>query len=1292
MAESKSVTVIPLNGSNYPTWKIQCRMALTKDGLWNIVKGTETAPAPDADGSAKFAVRKDRALATLVLTIEPSLLYLVGDPQDPAEVWKKLADQFEKRTWANKLSLRRRLHSLRLQDGDSVQEHIKALTEIFDSLSIVGDAVPEEDRVVHLLASLPDSYDVLVTALEAHETVPKMEVVTERLLHTERKFKERAESGAGQEEALNASLRGKKKWLRCHHCGKRGHLKRNCRKLEAEKEQKSSQQQHAANKSATKGDNDSSSSESEGAGVVIHALSASESEQRDAWIIDSGATCHMCHNKELFIKLETLKQPLEVILGDGRARSATAKGNVVLNMLLPNGKTTRCELQEVLYVPKLSLNLLSISKATQKGKVAKFTKTACYVLDRQHTLLAQAIKRGQLYYLRYQPLHEEANSSIDSNCSNEDIWHRRFGHLGVRYLQKLAKDSLVKGFKFDVSKELSFCQDCTEGKQCRNKFPISNGGRADEPLDLVHSDLCGKMSTPSLSGSGYFLTFIDDNTHYVWVYVLKTKDQVFERFLEWKAMVERSTGRKLKCLRTDNGGEYTSREFESYLRVEGIRHERSVPKNPEQNGVAERMNRTLMEAVRSMLSGAGLPQRFWAEALATAAYLRNRSPTKALEKKTPYEAWTGEKPVVDHLRAFGCQAFAHIPKDERKKLDAKSRRCILLGYGNETKGYRLYDQQKGKMFLSRDVEFNERKCGFEKEQSESNSLEPVEVGTSGDDENPTNDSHDTTPSPEVLPLLRRSEREKRAPVYYGMSSRVTTIEPLTVNEALSSPDKEKWLGAMKNEMESLSTSEVWDLVELPKGRNAVGCKWVFKTKVNEDGSLNRFKARLVAQGFSQKHGLDYDQTFSPVVRPESVRTLLALATQKHLKLHQMDVTTAFLNGELHEEIYMKQPEGFVTEGREKLVCKLKRSLYGLKQSPRCWNQTLDSELKKMGFVQSTGDPCVYTTFNDGLLILAVYVDDIILAGESEKAIERVKALLARRFKLKDMGELSFFLGVSVKQTPTNNKIWIGQPSYTQNILQKFEMQNAKPTKTPVDVSLKLIKATEECDTIDSDLYQSAVGSLLYLSSWSRPDITFAVSNVARFCARPTQQHWIAVKRIMRYLQGTKAYGLLYSSDTESCFGYSDADWAGDVNDRKSTSGYLFKLGGAAITWRSKKQTCVALSTAEAEYAALTSAAQEATWLRQLSKDLLDESSKPTIIYEDNQSAISIANNPQFHGRMKHIEIKYHFIREKILTDTIQLIYCPTTDMVADMLTKGLSHDKFSKLRDLAGITDISVCK
>ena len=378
-----------------------------------------------------------------------------------------------------------------------------------------------------------------------------------------------------------------------------------------------------------------------------------------------------------------------------------------------------------------------------------------------------------------------------------------------------------------------------------------------------------------------------------------------------------------------------------------------------------------------MLLDANLSKYYWAEAVSTAVYLKNRSPTKAVQGMTPFEAWHGKKPSVDHLRVFGCDAYAHIPKEERRKSDKKARKCVLLGYRAETKGYRLYDVKDRKIVYSRDVQFNENSKYLEQDPHNSNDYK-LTVNFPSNSVTPTDDDCEDQPPNHAEPPQppRRSTRPRKEPDYYAKQQNHLRETPATFGDANVSRDKAKWRAAMDTEMKSLEQNDVWNLVKLPPGRKAVGSKWVFKKKTGADGSVQRYKARLVAQGYSQTFGTDYDETFCPVVRQESLRCLIALSVQNGLKLHQVDVATAFLNGTLEEEVYMRQPEGFEVNGKEHLVCKLKKSIYGLKQSPRCWNTALDTELKKMGFAQSPNDPCIYYKNMEGeMLFLGVYVDD-----------------------------------------------------------------------------------------------------------------------------------------------------------------------------------------------------------------------------------------------------------------------------------------------------------------------------
>ena len=515
-----------------------------------------------------------------------------------------------------------------------------------------------------------------------------------------------------------------------------------------------------------------------------------------------------------------------------------------------------------------------------------------------------------------------------------------------------------------------------------------------------------------------------------------------------------------------------------------------------------------------------------------------------------------------------------------------------------------------------------------------------------------------------------------------------TEEPNTLEEALASQHSREWKEAADSEYQSLIDNDTWDLVELPANRTAIGCKWVFKAKTGSDGAVNRYKGRLVAKGYAQKYGVDYDETFSPVVRFSSIRALLAFAVQNDIIIHQMDVVTAFLNGSLEEEIFMEQPEGYVCPGGDHLVCKLKKSLYGLKQAPRCWNTTLTQFLESKDLERNAADPCVFVRMEgDNPIIVAVYVDDLIILAKALEIMNTVKQALAERFKMKDLGEIHYCLGITIVHDKERNSICMHQKQYVNSIVEKFGLASAKTVATPADGNVQLRKDDGVSKDVDATMYQSMVGSLLYAAIATRPDIAQAVGVVAKYCSKPNETHMTAVKRILRYLKGTADLGLRFvKSENGGLVGYSDADWAGDVDNRHSTTGVLFLMSGGPVSWLSKKQQIVALSTSEAEYVALSMATQEAVWLRQFLSDLaVSEIGVPTVIMEDNQGTIAIARNPVRHARTKHIDIKYHYVREAVQNHAITLQYCPTEVMLADLFTKPLGKGRFEALRSAMGL-------
>ena len=416
----------------------------------------------------------------------------------------------------------------------------------------------------------------------------------------------------------------------------------------------------------------------------------------------------------------------------------------------------------------------------------------------------------------------------------------------------------------------------------------------------------------------------------------------------------------------------------------------------------------------------------------------------------------------------------------------------------------------------------------------------------------------------------------------------------------------------------------------------------------------------------------------------SYKAIFALAAALDWELEQMDVKTAFLYGNVEETIYVTQPTGFAASGPRK-VCKLKKALYGLKQSPRVWYNTLAAYLKELGFEPIAAD---FSVFTNGTTIIAIYVDDILLAGPNKQEIQGIKTKLAEHFEMTDLGGCAYYLGMTVTRDRANRILRLGQAGYVQKFITEHGMWESKGTPTPMGTE-KYQAAEEDFQATEASrtAYQSAVGSLMYAMLGTRPDIAYAVSVVSRYGSNLNKSHWKAVKRVFRYLRDTVNYQLVFRGDLKPLTGYTDADWAGDQDTRRSTSGYVFDVGSAAISWSSKRQPTVALSTCEAEYIGQTQATKEAVWLRGLLNQLnpSDQATKTVVIYCDNQGAMALAKNPQFHARTKHIDIQHHYVREQVTAGNVALEYVPTERQVADGLTKALCKDKFDRFRDLIGL-------
>jgi hypothetical protein len=533
---------------------------------------------------------------------------------------------------------------------------------------------------------------------------------------------------------------------------------------------------------------------------------------------------------------------------------------------------------------------------------------------------------------------------------------------------------------------------------------------------------------------------------------------------------------------------------------------------------------------------------------------------------------------------------------------------------------------------------------------------------------------------------RAVANDRKLVVNGGQVMAATEGVPRTYAEATTSTDQDEWKKAISSELESLTSSKMWKLVPRPTHQRPIGCRWVFALKRDEKGHIVRHKARLVAKGFSQRYGIDYEETYAPVAYLNSIRAKLAKCVAEGFEIEQCDVDTAFLYGKLEEEIYMELPEGLrellslaEAQGEDDVVCLLLQSLYGLKQASRVWNETIDNHLKTMGFKPADADPCVYTRGEgDDECIVCLYVDDMLIASRDKTVIASVKAGIAEKFQIKDLGRARFILGIEIDYDMERRTLSISQQAYSEAIIKKFGQENAKPSLTPLEPGVQLTKADEpqtdeDKATMKSKPFRSLIGSLMYLACGTRPDIAVAVAKLSRFLQNPGQAHWDAAIKVVRYLLKTKDVGITYDGMLGTqLVAYSDADWAGNRDDRRSVSGLVLMMCGAPVVWRSTFQKTVALSSTEAEYMALSDCVKECVWLRRLLKGMGSEQVDPTVIYEDNQGAMALAKNVGYQARTKHIDIRYHFIREKVASGEVELVYVESKNQLADYLTKGLS--------------------
>lgn len=1334
----KDFDIQKLKGNeNYHTWQFAMKNLLAYNGLSKCIETVDVEATTNAAATVRCAEtdasKRAKAKAIIILAIEQSIYVHINKCNDAVSVWTTLQKLYEDTGLSRKIGLLRSLIQCRLEDCNDMQDFIDKIMSAANKLTGIGFGISDEWLGAILLAGLTEKYEPMIMSIESNNQEISADAIISKLMDM-KQSNSNGEAFIGKGKFNKNKRKGKKnnvanKKRECFICGSEQHLANACpqkktdNKSDKQKVKTNTESAFIAIESACVS-NETGKNEYEPKvkldtenATMVGLLSICK---RDEWYVDSGASNHMSPFHDI---LSGIKKPTisAISTADNAQLKVECMGRSRLK--LDNESVT---VNDILHIPKLSANLLSVYKMVCHGNTIIFDSDGCKIYNGNMKLL-QTIKAVNGVYKLHAPT-EEICMLANKSESNAMLWHRRFGHLNYGTLCKLNDAVIGLCIKHD-DKQIKQCKVCDLGKQQRKPFPSSET-RTKNILELVHTDLCGPMENKSLGGARYMLTFTDDYSRKTFLFFLTEKSQVFKKLVEFRKSVEKETECTIKCLRSDNGMEYMSKQLDEYCKENGIKHQLTCVYTPEQNGVAERANRTIIEKARCMIFDSNLPKSFWAEACHTAAHVMNCTPRIRLQQKTPIEMWCGEKPIVSDFRIFGSKVMVHVPKEKRRKWSPKSSEMIFVGYDQQKKGFRCYDSESSKVIVSRDVNFYETFSStvmmndVEDQNDDIQNIEatqpvvredtpsparedvvtePAEPGSIdvnlqneqlndsideyldvNDDE--TSKDADFTTRANVQDIgTRASERNKVQVRPFQITHFALFVgEPQTLTEAKNHADANKWLAAMNEELNAHCKNNTWTLAELPAGRKAIKSKWVYKAKKNDMGDIIRYKARIVAKGYAQTYGVDYFDTYAPVVRHDSIRMLMAQAAQNGFKIHQMDAITAFLQGDLEEEIYLMQPEGF--EDQTNRVCKLNRAIYGLKQAGLVWNKKLDESLKKMGFTRCKSDPCVY--FNLKIMI-AIYVDDFLIFYRNQCELNALKRMLNEAFHMKDVGTAEYCLGFRIRQS--ENCIELDQTGYINEIIKRFGMNDAKTAVTPSDPNQKL--STDMYDEQKSLVgvvpYQEAVGCLLYVSNGTRPDISFATNNVSRFNAKHSEPHWTAVKRIIRYLKGTTSLKLKYhrSGNTLEMIGFTDADWASEIDERRSCTGNVIVMTGGAVTWMSKRQPIVALSSTEAEYIALSSMVKEIIWARHFINEVFQMKLEPTTIRCDNQSAIDLSKNDMFRQRSKHIDIRYHHVRECIVRKIVKVEFIGTEYMTADVLTKAVFGDKQKLCAKLMGIAN-----
>lgn len=1308
-AKFEDVTIPIFDGINYSSWKFRLLTLLE----YKECNNQALRDMSDTDKEVEWKKKDLKARNILISTISDKQLEYVRECTTAREMIKSLDRLYETQSTSMQIICRAKIEEIKLKDFEDIEEFFVKFEKAVNNFKLAGGKLDEEEKLRYLIKSLPANYSYIGDFIDV---IPEKDRTVD---YVKSKIKEKNLSRDNSEKRSNVSTFATRK-DGCFNCGKFGHYQKDCWRARNSNKQQSSEGQrgnHRGNfrgrgRGRGRGSNQINRSTSENQessemwstqvriseGYKVTSYNVNTERQNVLnWLLDSGCTDHIVRSDRYFENFVMLRDPVDVKLPDNKSLKATKVGNVKIEIRNKYNKK-QIDLKNVYYVEGIKQNLLSFSRITEKAKIiARYDKAKIY--NEKKELVAVANKIDNLYYLKsYLVKNRNDGKCVNSvKLTNKEKWHRALGHINFNYLNKLANKKLVNGLPENLENINMKCATCIESKMTNVPFE-NNRTKTKEILELIHTDLNGPHKTTGYGGEKYFLTFIDDYSKCTRIFCIKNKSETLNCFKEFINLVENKFNKRIKKLRCDNGREYMNHEFHEFVKSKGIELSPCPPYVHELNGIAERYNRSAMDMGRCLMKEAKINKMYWPEIMKTVAYLKNRTIANTLENKTPYEIFFGEKPNVKNLKIYGSRVFVRIPEVLRKsKWDDKAKLGVLVGYTEN--GYRVLVNNKiinarhvnvieesiKLICLENDENDSENNVAVESDEVDNSVFEndshpttTLESGRVNKNENVNNNENSNVP---ITP--RRSERKKSPVSRYGNPiahciyvNHVDANIPYTFEEAINCKDSKNWQEAMNREIECIKKNKTWELVDKVKDKKVLDVKWVYAKKSN-----NRYKARLVVRGFQQTNVSD--DIYSPVAKNQTLKVLFSICCQYGLKVEQMDVEAAFLNGKVTTEVYIRQPKGYEKEKTK--VCKLLKALYGLKESSRDWYECLDEYLTSLDFERSDLDLCLYVNKRgDDIVYILVYVDDLLICSKNKILIQNVKELLSKKFQMKDLGEIKEYLGINIKYDYKIGKMDLNQENYIESLADKYQIKDSRLYNTPMETNLKI----EKSDEYEPDIkYRNLIGALLYISSGTRPDISYSVNYLSRFQNCYTETHWKYALRILKYLHATKELCLKYkrneNCDLVEC--YVDADWAGDNIDRKSTSGYVIKLFGNVIEWKSRKQKCITKASTYAEYVALSEAVSELKFIKELLKIFDVTINDPIKIYEDNTGAINIANCGNFTKNSKHVEIHYHFVHESVKVKEIEIVKVNSKENVADIFTKALCRESFIKFRNLLNV-------